>query len=120
MTRDAEPTLTIRTDLRAADRATVTIRGEVDLETAPELERRLVEVAERGLPVIVDLGECTYMDSSGFRTLHQVAALARIVLVVPPEAFLARVVGLAGMGEVITICDDLAGASEFLGIAPSQ
>jgi anti-anti-sigma factor len=120
MTRDAEPALTIRTDLRNADHATVTIMGEVDLETAPELERRLVEAAERGTPVIVDLGECAYMDSSGFRTLHRTAALGRVVLVVPPDAFLSRVVRLAGLGELMQICDDVAGASVFLGTAPPR
>jgi anti-sigma B factor antagonist len=120
MTRDAEPALTIRTDVRDADHATVTIMGEVDLETAPELERRLVEVAERGTPVVVDLGECSYMDSSGFRTLHRAAALGRVVLVIPPDGFLSRVVRLAGLGELMQICDDVAGASEFLGIAPPQ
>jgi anti-anti-sigma factor len=120
VTRDAEPSMTIRTDLRDADHATVTIVGEVDLETAPELERRLVEVAERGTPVIIDLGECAYMDSSGFRTLHRAAAIGRVVLVVPPAAFLSRVVRLAGLGELMQICDDLSGASEFLGSAPPQ
>jgi anti-anti-sigma factor len=120
MTRDAEPALTIRTDLRDADHATVTIMGEIDLETAPEFERRLVEVAERGTPVIVDLGECAYMDSSGFRTLHRAAALGRVVLVVPPDAFLSRVVRLAGLGELMPICDDVAGARELLGITLPQ
>jgi hypothetical protein len=96
MTRDAEPALTIRTDLRDAGHATVTI---------------LVDV---------DLGECAYMDSSGFRTLHRAAALGRVVLVVPADAFLSRVVHLAGLGELMQICDDVAGASQFLGVAPPQ
>ncbi len=120
MTNDAHPAFTIRTDLRHADHAVVAVAGEVDLETAPELERRLVEVLERGTPVIVDLDECTYMDSSGFRTLHRAAGLGRIVLVLSPGASLARVVRLAGLGELIPICDNAAEASKHVGGTRSQ
>lgn len=117
MTTEPEP-LEIRTDLRAADHAIVAVCGEVDLETAPELERRLVEVAERGAPVIVDLTDCQYMDSSGFRALHRAAALGRLVLVIPADAFLSRVVRLAGLAELIAICDNVGDATEHLRTAP--
>jgi anti-anti-sigma factor len=112
--------LTIRTDLRHADHALVRVAGEVDLETAPELERRLVEVLQRGTPVVVDLGECSYMDSSGFRALHRASDLGRIVLVVPPGAFLSGVVRLAGLGELIPICDNAGAASAHFGPPSSQ
>jgi anti-sigma B factor antagonist len=115
MTTDSEPAMTIRTDLRAAGHAIVAVSGEVDLDTAPELERRLIEVVERGTPVIIDLGQCTYLDSSAFRTLHRAAALGRIVLVIPPGAFLSRVVHLAGLEQLVTICDDTADAIDHLG-----
>jgi anti-anti-sigma factor len=117
---DAVPALSIRTDLRHADHALVTVAGEIDLETAPELERRLIEVLERGTPVVVDLGECTYMDSSGFRTLHRASGLGHIVLIIPPGAFLSRVVRLAGLGEVIPICEDASAASAHFGTTSSQ
>jgi anti-sigma B factor antagonist len=117
MTTEPEP-LEIRTDLRDADHAIIAVSGEVDLETAPELERRLAEVVERGTPVIVDLTDCQYMDSSGFRALHRTAALGRVVLVIPAGAFLSRVVRLAGLAELIAVCDDVAGATEHLRAAP--
>jgi anti-sigma B factor antagonist len=112
--------LTIRTDLRHADHALVRVAGEVDLDTAPELERRLVEVLQRGTPVVVDLGECSYMDSSGFRALHRASDFGRLVLVIPPGAFLSRVVRLAGLGELIPICDDTGAASAHFGPTASQ
>ena len=59
------------------------------------------------------------MDSSGFRVLHRAAELDRIVLVIPPTAFLARVVQLAGLAELMAICDDTAAALEQLRTQPS-
>ncbi len=113
-----EEPLDIRTDLRPAEYAIVTVRGEIDLETAPELERRLLEVAERRMPIVVDLSECRYMDSSGFRALHRTAALCRVVLVIPAGAFLERVARLAGLAELVAIRNDVAGATEHLRTEP--
>jgi anti-anti-sigma factor len=44
----------------------VSVRGELDLSTAPSLERPLEEVLERGEgPILVDLTECEFIDSTG-------------------------------------------------------
>jgi anti-sigma B factor antagonist len=44
--------------------AVVTISGEHDLSTAPELRRRLDVLLEEGKPTIVDLSPATFIDSS--------------------------------------------------------
>lgn len=115
MSTDPEvPMLHIRTDAQAADRTILGVRGEIDLATAPELESRLREAFERGVPIIVDLSETEYMDSSAFRTLHRAAARGALTLVVPPGGLLHRVVGLAGLGDVMKICDSMTSATESL------
>jgi len=44
----------------------ISVRGELDLSTAADLERPLEEVLERGRgPVLVDLSECEFIDSTG-------------------------------------------------------
>jgi anti-anti-sigma factor len=44
----------------------ISVRGELDLSTAADLERPLEEVLERGHgPVLVDLSECEFIDSTG-------------------------------------------------------
>jgi anti-sigma B factor antagonist len=119
MTTDPElPLLQIRTDVNADDRTILGVRGEIDLSTAPELESRLREAFERGVPIIVDLSGTDYMDSSGFRILHRAAARGALTLVVPPEGLLRRVVGLAGLGEVMRICDSLSSANDDLASGP--
>jgi anti-anti-sigma factor len=50
--------------------------GELDLATAPELDRALAEIGERGTPVVVDLRGLTFMDSAGVHALTSGAAAA--------------------------------------------
>lgn len=53
------------TDLDAGIQA-IAVRGELDLSTAPDLERPLEEALERGDgPILVDLSECEFIDSTG-------------------------------------------------------
>jgi anti-sigma B factor antagonist len=54
------------------DRGTrvVSVRGEIDLATAPELERALAALPEDGVEsVIVDVTDCSFMDSTGLHLL---------------------------------------------------
>jgi anti-sigma B factor antagonist len=45
---------------------TISVRGELDLSTAPELEGPLNEVLESGEgSVLLDLSECEFIDSTG-------------------------------------------------------
>ena len=44
----------------------VGVRGELDLNTAPQLEQALEEaLAEPGVSVLLDLGGCEFIDSTG-------------------------------------------------------
>jgi len=44
--------------------ALLTLSGEHDLSTAPELRRRLDMLLEEGTPTVVDLSPATFIDSS--------------------------------------------------------
>ena len=55
----------------------ISVRGELDLSTAPDLERPLEEALERGEgPILVDLSECQFIDSTGIALI--VRALQRL------------------------------------------
>ena len=56
---------------RAGDRAVVSASGELDAASAPELDAVLREQLAAG-PVVLDLSELTFMDSSGVRTLDAI------------------------------------------------
>lgn len=43
-----------------------TVRGELDMNTAPELERGLEDaLSESGASIMLDLSECEFIDSTG-------------------------------------------------------
>jgi anti-sigma B factor antagonist len=62
----------------------VRLRGELDLATAPELQRELLGILERPVTAVtLDLGELTFLDSSGLGALYrarQAADAGRVTL----------------------------------------
>ena len=91
------------------DRVTVRVSGEIDIATAGEVEKPLLELFDSGFDqVVLDLREVTFMDSSGIRVLigaHQHAE-AR-------DATLSIVVGAARIRQAL----ELSGAIDYLGIS---
>jgi anti-anti-sigma factor len=112
MKNEPEAPLNVRTVVGGDNVTIISAEGEIDLTTSAGLERHLTEAAVGRAPIILDLTEIRYIDSSGFRTLQRAAGECTLILVVPPEAFAHRAVELAGLGQVLTICDDVAGARQ--------
>jgi len=85
-------------------------RGEVDLSTAPELRRILLEaIAGAGGPVGVDLGGVRYMDSSGVAVLIEGLQASRrrrlrYVLLAPSKQ-VRNVLSLTRLDGVFEIAD---------------
>jgi anti-sigma B factor antagonist len=86
--------------------AVVHVRGEVDLATSPALADALAGITTREGPVVVDLTEVGFLDSSGLSVLLQarerLAAGSGLRLVVTKPA-LQRVLAVTGLDEVFTI-----------------
>ena len=84
--------------------------GEVDISSAPAFEAALNSAATFGKPVVVDLTECTYLDSSGLSAL--VRAMKRYHVpfraVVTENSNIARVLDIVDFSQFIPI--DFAGA----------
>jgi anti-sigma B factor antagonist len=97
-------------------RAHLTLRGELDLATAPELEQLVNERLDAGQEVVVDLRGLEFMDSSGIRVL--VAAHARAVrtggrlFVARPASgtAVAKIIEVSGLDGELNIVDDPAQA----------
>jgi anti-anti-sigma factor len=51
----------------------VLVRGELDLATAAEFEAAVAEQLREGRPVLLDLAELAFMDSSGVAGLHRLS-----------------------------------------------
>ena len=51
------------------DHAIVTAAGEIDISTVTQLRERLFEIAASGRPLVVDLGQVSFIDSVGLSVL---------------------------------------------------
>jgi anti-sigma B factor antagonist len=78
--------------------------GDVDLSTAPLLERAIAE-APPDRPVIVDFSACPYLDSSGLTLLVKAYKQrgASLSLVVPATAQIRRVFSIVRLDAVLRI-----------------
>ena len=106
--------------ISAADRdgrAHLTLRGELDLATAPELEQLVTERIDGSQEVVIDLRGLDFMDSSGIRVLvaaHARAgrAGARLFIVRPdPGSAVAKILEVAGLDRELNLLDDPAHAA---------
>jgi anti-sigma B factor antagonist len=97
-------------------RAHLTLRGELDLATAPELEELLEARIDSG-DVVLDLRALEFMDSSGVRVLvaaHTRAGRAgtRLIVVRPERGSAVRkIIEISGLDGELNLVDDPAQAA---------
>jgi anti-anti-sigma factor len=95
-------------------RVHVTVRGELDLATAPEFEQIVMERIDAGQDVVIDLRELDFMDSSGVRVLVAAHARAgrsgaRLIVVRPGEgSVVGKIIEVSGLDAELHLVDDPA------------
>ncbi len=65
----ADATFTLAEDAGSDGERIIRLRGELDIESAPDLERVLLRSRPARQRVVLDLGELKFMDSTGLRVL---------------------------------------------------
>lgn len=75
--------------------------GEVDLTTAPDMERVLSEVGE--VDIVVDMAACEFIDSSGIAVLLRTSQTARSLILRSPTVVVRRVIDALGLSEILQI-----------------
>jgi anti-sigma B factor antagonist len=100
------------------DSVVVTVRGNLDIDSAPVLTTTLDQVLERPVPrVVVDLSGVEFCDSTGLSAFvighNQAAAAGGWLRIAAPTAWMSRLldtIGLTGRLEVYPgVADALAG-----------
>lgn len=90
----------------------VHVFGDVDLSTSQEFENALTRASRAGSPLIIDLSECRFIDSSAIavmiRTHERLGSDLR--LVVPDAGNIARVLSICKLDDVFVIAPDLEAA----------
>ena len=95
-----------------SDRYTLTVAGEVDLASSPELDAAIIAAIESGAAsVVVDLTDVSFMDSSGLGVIVRGLKRCReadkdLDLVITNERVL-KVFGITGLDQVIPIHDSI-------------
>jgi anti-sigma B factor antagonist len=88
--------------------AVVTMRGEHDLSTQPEVADALAQAAAHS-NVVVDLSECSFIDSTVIqelvKTSHAVSAKGeQVILVIPrKQAAVARIADVTGLAQIFEL-----------------
>jgi anti-anti-sigma factor len=76
-------------------------RGEVDMATGAAFRRALEHAIGTDRDLVVDLSELTFIDAAGLRALARAAGRADRLTLVRPNPHLARLLRLAGLGDLI-------------------
>jgi anti-sigma B factor antagonist len=112
-----QPNLLSFETVRFADRVRLSLVGELDLSTSPELIEQLVDVVQaRPAFLDLDLAQLSYADSVGFSvfvTAHFQCRDAGIELrFLNPNLFLMELLATTGLDQVLTIAstDAVVGA----------
>jgi anti-sigma B factor antagonist len=103
-------------DVTESDGPTVlTVRGEVDVYTAPKLREKLVELVAQGRhTIVVDLEAVDFLDSTGLGVL--VGGLKRVrshdgdLILVCTHQRILKVFEITGLTKVFTIHDSVDAA----------
>jgi len=96
------------------DLHTVSVVGELDQGTAPELRGALAEALGADGSVLVDLSDCGFIDSTGLSLLveakRKLGDAQRAFGVCCPDADVRRMLELTGIGQAVGLFDTRAEA----------
>jgi anti-sigma B factor antagonist len=93
----------------------LSVSGELDMATTPELRKRLQEALKAGArSIVVDLEELTFLDSVALAMLVQagrrLGTERRIVVVVAPNSYARLIFEVAGMPHCLDVVETRAQA----------
>jgi anti-sigma B factor antagonist len=93
----------------------LTVSGELDMATAPELRERLDAALEAGVRrIVVDLQELTFLDSIALAMLlhasRRLGDEGRMAVVVAPDSYVRLIFEVAGMPHCVDVVESRAQA----------
>jgi anti-sigma B factor antagonist len=106
---DSRPDPSFRVTMTGtADRAEVSLEGELDLSTAPQLRERLVALAEQDeTDIVLDLTRLNFVDSTGLSVLvmafNRSRAAGGSITLRNPSASVLRILEITGLVSVFNV-----------------
>src|SRR4051794_40692716 len=90
------------------DSVAIRLFGELDIATAPEVDAAFADVAERGVPITLDLRGLRFMDSRGIRMLvscHDQALAEGFPLTVACGDGVGELLKMTGLDRHLTLAE---------------
>jgi anti-anti-sigma factor len=100
-----EAAFTVAEDAASGDERVIRLRGELDIDSAPDLQHALLRSRPAQQRVVLDLSELKFMDSTGLRVLLRARAAAEkggweiFIRNVPPN--IQRLFDMTGVHEAL-------------------
>jgi anti-sigma B factor antagonist len=95
----------VHSETTAAGAGVVHVSGELDLASAPTLEEAIADLSTD--PVVIDLSDCTFLDSAGMRVLltgaRELADAGRTLRVVTADPRILRVLEITAVDTLIAV-----------------
>ena len=100
--------LDVAVERLAGGRTVVTVRGEIALANADDLERRMDAAAEDSDALVVDLNDVTYLDTRGLRILVHLArrhqeGTTQVTMVAGRDGIVGRLLEITRLGDVVPV-----------------
>jgi anti-anti-sigma factor len=87
---------------RLDDHAVVHVAGEFDMAGFEQFEEVLAHAARSG-HVVVDLGDCTFLDSAGVRAIAAAVRDAERVSIVAADPAIVRVLEITALDTLVAV-----------------
>lgn len=120
----AQNPLSIEVTLPREDTALITVEGDLDIDTATELQHHLANQLHHGRRhFLLDLAAVPFMDSSGMnivlRTYQETQATSGSVRVIAPAPAVRRILDLTGVSLTVPTDDSVDAALAAMDSAAS-
>ncbi|MET9728901.1 STAS domain-containing protein [Streptomyces zaomyceticus] len=117
---EREPNLDVHVEIRDARTAVLSVRGELDMETAGRLDEHLAAQVGGGRHhLVLDLSELGFMDSSGLnvliRSVHRAREAGGDLYLAAPNSAVRRILEITGVTTTIPPHDHVAEALAAAG-----
>ena len=85
-----------------ADCVVVRVSGELDMASTPEFEATLVSVTP-DVPIVIDLGGCTFLDSTGIGAIAAAVKRSPRVSIVATSPAIVRVLEITALDTMVAV-----------------
>jgi len=93
-----------------ADCVVVSVAGEIDMATADTFGNAVESIASSTPHVVLDLSECTFVDSSGMRVVAATIKQAERVSIVASEPAVLRALEITAVDTMVSVHPSLDAA----------